>query len=435
MAELNTNRENASANNSILSPETFEILQKHINLHRVLVVLTVAIYFIAWNRGLALLYGLFSLLLAILLLSYCLPYYQLRKINIHRRQVADLFVGEKQNIEYQFQSSSRRYQLKLVESLPLLNMNSFSFNSEIIKTNAVNEVTFTRRGCFNCAQVSLSSAYPFGIFEYSKTINIQSENIIVFPKRIELTTIPMPMSAENLSLGDVSVFQKGGHDDFLGVRDYIRGDELNRIHWSASAKQGQLVVKEYERYDHPAILLVLNCQQQFEQGSLDNNSYEKAISLAAAIISFASRSGMQSYLVADDGDANTSTSLNNKIVNKQAKSMTIPAMENDLNALYELLANLGTAAPDDLSKTPYQNSCDEALNNFPDANLIFTFRLDDEPSITLPDSLSNIELVFEKNSFLNPHHLLRQESKVVSASQVQYVIGANTPLETLFNAL
>ncbi len=406
-----------SNDHSILSPEVFAALQKHINLHRVLVAITLALYFIAWNRGLALLYGLFSLLMAVLLISYSLPYSQLQKINIQRRQVKDYFVNESSIIEYQFNSAKRRYQLQLRESLPINETTPFSFNSDRELTVQQNEITFTQRGCFKAPQASLSSAYPFGIFEKKKNIKIEGEGIIVFPKRINIESLPLPNRAENLNLGDISVFQKGGHDDFLGVRDYVRGDELNKVHWSASARQGQLIVKEYERYDHPAIMIVLNCHSDFDHGHNQNSSFEKSISLSAAIISFASRAGMQVYFAACDGPKNKTV------------SMTIPAMENDLNSLYEQLARIKGKASED-----YQQSCEHALSLFPDTNLIFTSRLDEESTLKLPEHINHIDLVFEKNSFLHPHHLLKNHSEATSNKQSRYIIGANTPLETLFNA-
>ena len=43
-----------------------------------------------------------------------------------------------------------------------------------------------------------------------------------------------------------------------GVRDYVRGDPLRHVHWRASARRGDLVVKQVEEPAAPRLDLVLD---------------------------------------------------------------------------------------------------------------------------------------------------------------------------------
>jgi uncharacterized protein (DUF58 family) len=92
--------------------------QRWINLHRVLWLLVVVCFFIAWNRGLALLHGLFSLSMVLLLISYLMPWLQLRGIQIERIISDDLAAGSQGTINYCIRAKERRCHVTLREDLP-----------------------------------------------------------------------------------------------------------------------------------------------------------------------------------------------------------------------------------------------------------------------------------------------------------------------------
>ena len=57
-------------------------LSAHFNPQRFFIFLSVVLYLVAWNRGIALLYGIVSLLLAILAVSYLLPALNIRNVKL-----------------------------------------------------------------------------------------------------------------------------------------------------------------------------------------------------------------------------------------------------------------------------------------------------------------------------------------------------------------
>ena len=71
-----------------------------------------------------------------------------------------------------------------------------------------------------------------------------------------------------------------------GVREYIYGDRLSRIHWNATAKTGQWKSKEFDRESVPRTVIVLDrCGTAY--GSTDQ--FELAVSIAASLVEYGIR--------------------------------------------------------------------------------------------------------------------------------------------------
>ncbi|MCM3785757.1 DUF58 domain-containing protein [Neobacillus mesonae] len=71
-----------------------------------------------------------------------------------------------------------------------------------------------------------------------------------------------------------------------GVRDYVYGDRMSRIHWNATAKTGQWKSKEFEHESMPKTILVLDAS---EEGYKTSEQFELAVSTAASLIEYGNR--------------------------------------------------------------------------------------------------------------------------------------------------
>ncbi|WP_410767871.1 DUF58 domain-containing protein [Fontibacillus sp. BL9] len=71
-----------------------------------------------------------------------------------------------------------------------------------------------------------------------------------------------------------------------GVRDYIYGDRISRIHWNATAKTGTWKSKEFEHESLPKTILVLDAHSiSYVQPS----QFELAVSTAASLLEYGAR--------------------------------------------------------------------------------------------------------------------------------------------------
>jgi uncharacterized protein (DUF58 family) len=103
----------------------------------------------------------------------------------------------------------------------------------------------TARGEFRLGPMTIASGDPFGFFLTPRHISA-SEHVIVYPATV-------PISQFKLTMGTLPGGDPQRHisrhitTNVSGVREYIPGDSIKRIHWKSSARLGQLMVKEYER--------------------------------------------------------------------------------------------------------------------------------------------------------------------------------------------
>ena len=165
-----------------ISPELQRRLKHWLNFHRVLWILTLVTFFIAWNRGLALLYGLFSLLFATLLISYLLPIRQLRKISVTRQLCGAYTAGKPGSITYLMESNGARYHVELVDSLEFSEKKElrFFFNKISGRTSCKVQFNCLQRGSFWLRECRLTSAYPFGIINYAYPVDSGVRSMLNF---------------------------------------------------------------------------------------------------------------------------------------------------------------------------------------------------------------------------------------------------------------
>jgi uncharacterized protein (DUF58 family) len=405
-----------SSLSSIAIPPHWEAaLKRWFNFHRLLWALTAVSFFIAWNRGLALLYGLFSLLAAVLLISYLMPSRQTRHIRATRQCKVDFTAGEPGSIAYRVTAAGARYQVELMESLEFAEHQEqrFFFNKISGQTACSIQFSCLHRGCFQLGDLRLTSAYPFGIVEFSRQIPVEPTDVLVFPRVVELDRLPEPLTADATTWGDQRRPQKGGRDEFTAVREYSCGDELNRIHWSVSARHQGLMVREYEKTDRPALLIILDCNRKFDIGRAPVTTFEFAVTIAASMIRSASREGIPCHL-ATRGD--------------RWHELTVQSHSADLYPLYELLAQLNCD-----SRQAYAPLVAEVRKRFPEAGLIATFRLDsDPPAREIAHRATHVDIELDARSFSSPHEQSAQRRPLRQANRWTYRVCADSKLESLF---
>jgi uncharacterized protein (DUF58 family) len=101
-----------------------------------------------------------------------------------------------------------------------------------------------RRGRFRLGPVTIRSGDPLGLFQVEKLIPATHE-LIVYPVALDVSGVPLP--AANMSGGRATNRNMAiAAHTISGLRDYAPGDPLNRISWSATARRGQMMVKEFD---------------------------------------------------------------------------------------------------------------------------------------------------------------------------------------------
>jgi uncharacterized protein (DUF58 family) len=101
-----------------------------------------------------------------------------------------------------------------------------------------------QRGVYPLGPTILASSDLFGLFPVSVQVP-SAESLLVYPLMLPVRGFPNP---PGLMPGGEALRRKTHQitTNASGVREYVHGDSLNRIHWLSTARRDRLMVKEFE---------------------------------------------------------------------------------------------------------------------------------------------------------------------------------------------
>lgn len=117
----------------------------------------------------------------------------------------------------------------------------------------LHELAGVRRGPIRSGLFRLDSSDPLGLFQY-RDRRPGAEVALVLPVFTSLSRRPRHRELES----NLPAPRAGAGGELFGVREYQAGDSLRRIHWRASARHAQLVVREFEPPGLRALGIVLD---------------------------------------------------------------------------------------------------------------------------------------------------------------------------------
>jgi uncharacterized protein (DUF58 family) len=114
----------------------------------------------------------------------------------------------------------------------------------------------TLRGVYDIGPLDVDYTDPFGLAEARVEVG-SSQSLYVIPLVVPLgETTSISVSGE----GSARLIQHMavGNDDDLMTREYRTGDALRRVHWRASARHGELMVRQEEQRSYPEARLLID---------------------------------------------------------------------------------------------------------------------------------------------------------------------------------
>jgi uncharacterized protein (DUF58 family) len=118
------------------------------------------------------------------------------------------------------------------------------------------------RGHFRLGPVTTSGRDPLGLFERQRVFP-QTSTIVVYPAVMPVRGLLPPRGP--LPGGD-TLRRRTHHitPNAAGVRDYVPGDSLSRIHWRSTARKNKLIVKEFERDPISNVWIFLDMEESVQ---------------------------------------------------------------------------------------------------------------------------------------------------------------------------
>lgn len=175
----------------------------------------------------------------------------LKGVRTERKFTDRAFAGDEVPVRVEVRNTSRLPVpwLHVHESLPV-DLITPPFHREVFSLRAGEARHFDytlycrRRGVYRLGPLAAESGDLLGL-EPQQQFEFPPQRLIVYPQVVHLSRLRLPTRSPLVALAaKTPLFEDPAR--VSGVRDYQRGDSPRRIHWTATASAGRLLVKQYQ---------------------------------------------------------------------------------------------------------------------------------------------------------------------------------------------
>lgn len=255
---------------------------KTTRIGRTYLVITVGVGLAALNTGNNLLYLVLGFLLSIIVLSGVLSERVIRDLRVRRLLPDGVYAQEPFPLRYEVtRKEGLAFAVQVSEAdgavsgwawIPTIRAGE--------PTVARAECTAGRRGPLKLTEVKLSTYFPFGLFEKSRTVEVE-DVLLVWPRR-GFSCDP-PEADRGREVGELgNQRHRDGAGDVQGLRELGDLEDARRIHWKKSATVGKLLKVERERENRRQFTLRIESAEPGDQ--LDRDCEETAALTARLLL-------------------------------------------------------------------------------------------------------------------------------------------------------
>lgn len=279
-----------------LTPRTFIVLG-----------ICIALFCIGLVLNLSFIIGqlLLFLLFLTVLVETILLYSKLQLVTSRRILPNRLSNGDENSIELQIRNNSTiDLDLTIYEDLPdLLQLRIWKI-AVLLKKSAnqkvVYEVRPTQRGIYTWQNTSILCSVSFLAFVARKMTFEDMASISCYPSFEQFKKLPLDALINTFSETNTTHIRKIGQSlEFEQIKDYVSGDNYRHINWKASAKQGRLMLNQYQAERSQDIYMVLDMgrsmKMPFNQQTLLDYAINGSIALTKSILDVKDKAGLITF--------------------------------------------------------------------------------------------------------------------------------------------
>jgi len=253
---------------------------------------------IAWNTDITMVYIFFVITLVMFILSYLHMRLNIPNIEIQRFVQETAFEDEMLNVKMSISNNAfmGKSFFEILDFFPAAQSGKEKTSLFILNLNAQEEKIFNytidcyKRGIWKIGPIEVVSQDALGFFSMKKTYNVIS-NIIVYPAFFRIFAFS-PLASGSVSwMGVETAKISGDSHEFFGIREYLRGDAISRIHWPSTARHNKLIVKQFERNSVQEATIVLDLKKGNDIGAGRETTLEYSVKIAGSIAKFLMNSG------------------------------------------------------------------------------------------------------------------------------------------------
>jgi uncharacterized protein (DUF58 family) len=156
-------------------------------------------------------------------------------------------------------------------------------------------LTGRQRGRFAVGPLSVRLRDPFGIASRAQRYG-DTDEVVVYPAVWRLPA-GLPLGGTIGTGGEGRPRPLASGEELANVREYVRGDDLRKVHWRSTAHRARLMVRQDEAPQNPQVTVVLDVRDGVHFGSGPASSFETAVSAAASTTYHLAERGFQTALL------------------------------------------------------------------------------------------------------------------------------------------
>lgn len=193
------------------------------------------------------------------------------------------------------------------------------------------------RGRFTVGPLAVRVTDAFGMCELPRSF-ASRDVLVVTPPVEELPSVALGGEWSGSGESRSRSVASAGEDD-VATRDYRHGDDLRRVHWRATARRGELMVRREEQPWQARATVLLDARDAGHLGEGPASSFEWAVSAAASVALHLLRRGYAVRFLTDTG-----TSLSSGVYDAHGTGSDFEGL------LLDSLATVATSPGRDLSE-------------------------------------------------------------------------------------
>lgn len=212
-------------------------------------------------------------------------------------------VGAEQEVRIEIQNNTARlFSLIVKDEYPpamlLSGLRQASLLVEAQRSMAViYQLTPPRRGRFEFGQIAVRHLSRLGL-TWCTTRAATDEFVKVYPNMRRAREAELKaLGARALVAQHRKSSWRGEGREFESMRDYVRGDELRHISWTATARRGKLTTRQYQIERDQNILIAIDAGRLMTARIENETKLDSAVHAALALMSAAARAGDNAGLV------------------------------------------------------------------------------------------------------------------------------------------
>ncbi|WP_026934674.1 DUF58 domain-containing protein [Christiangramia echinicola] len=155
----------------------------------------------------------------------------------------------------------------------------------------------------------------------------KDQMVKVYPSFIQMKKLDFLAMDQKISLHGIKRIRRIGHTmEFEQIKEYVRGDDVRTINWKATAKQGNLMVNQFQDERSQPVYSIIDCgrmmKMPFEGLSLLDYAINSSLAFSNVALKKKDKVGMLSF--------------SNKIDNLQKASSKLRQLNRIMQALYNV---------------------------------------------------------------------------------------------------